>query len=260
MFIAMMDQDNIDALAGEYVLGTLNGDERAQVEARRPHEPSLEAAIQAWQRRLGPMTSYVASVAPPARIKVKVAAEIAARQAAGRGQPIVPERLVEATTPTAEIIDLTRRLSRWRTVAIGAGALAAALSGVIAMRDTVRIAPPSKEPTTFVAVLQKDAQSPAFIMTVDSAARTFTVRAVAADKPIGKSHELWIVNERLGPPKSLGVVGHSQFSSGVQLAAYAAGDIEASTYAVTLEPEGGSATGLPTGPVVYAGKLVQTKP
>jgi anti-sigma-K factor RskA len=256
----MMDQDNIDALAGEYVLGTLSGDERAQVEALRRRDPALEAAIQAWERRLDPMTTVVESVTPPAHIKAKVTAEIAGHQAASRGQSIVPERLVEPTTPTAEIIDLTRRLSRWRTVAIGAGALAAALSGVIALRDTVRVPLPAKEPTTFVAVLQKDSQSPAFIMTVDSAARTFTVRAVAADKPVGKSHELWIVNERLGPPKSLGVVGQSQFSSGVQLAAYTSGDIEASTYAVTLEPEGGSATGLPTGPVVYAGKLVQTKP
>jgi anti-sigma-K factor RskA len=256
----MMDQDNIDALAGEYVLGTLSGDERAHIEALRQRDPALEAAIQAWERQLGPMTSSVESVTPPAQIKAKVLAEIADRRAAGSVQSIVPERLVEPTTPTAEIIDLTRRLSRWRTAALGAGALAAALSGVIASRDAVRAPLSPKEPTTFVAVLQKDAQSPAFIMTVDSAAGTFTVRAVAAEKPVGKSHELWLVNARLGPPKSLGVVGQSQFSTGVQLAAYASGDIEASTYAVTLEPEGGSATGLPTGPVVYAGKLVQTKP
>lgn len=256
----MIDQDNIDALAGEYVLGTMSGEERAHVEVLRQREPELEAAIQAWERRLGPMSSYVVGVTPPTEVKAKLLAKIAARRSAGNGQAIIPERLVDVVKPTAEVIDLTRRLSRWRTAAIGAGALAAALSGVIAMRDTVRVPLPAKEPTTFVAVLQKDAQSPAFIMTVDSAARTFTVRAVAADKPVGKSHELWIVNERLGPPKSLGVVGQSQFSSGVQLAAYASGDIEASTYAVTLEPEGGSATGLPTGPVVYAGKLVQTKP
>jgi anti-sigma-K factor RskA len=256
----MMDHDTIDALAGEYVLGTLSAEERAQVEALRLREPSLEAAIQAWERRLGSMTTYVESVTPPAQIKTKVLAEIADRRSAGSDLSIVPERLVEVVKPTAEIIDLTRRLSRWRSAAIGAGALAAALTGVIAMRDVVRVPPPATEPTTFVAVLQKDAQSPAFIMTVDSAARTFTVRAVAAEKPAGKSHELWIVNERLGPPKSLGVVGQSAFSSGVQLAAYASGDIEAATYAVTLEPEGGSATGLPTGPVVYAGKLVQTKP
>lgn len=256
----MMDQDTIEALAGEYVLGTLSGPERAQVEAQRHSEPALEAAIGAWERRLGPMAAGVVSVVPPSHVKARVLAKIANHVAGTSDQPIASERLVEVAKPSAEIIDLTRRVSRWRTVALSAGALAAALSGVIAMRDSVKETPRPPDPTTFVAVLQKDALSPAFIMTVDSAARTFTVRAVAADRLVGKSHELWIVNERLGPPKSLGIVGHAQFSSGVQLAAYAAGDIEASTYAVTLEPEGGSATGLPTGPVVYAGKLVQTKP
>ena len=32
------------------------------------------------------------------------------------------------------------------------------------------------------------------------------------------------------------------------------------TYAVSLEPEGGSPTGLPTGPVLFTGKLIQATP
>jgi len=41
---------------------------------------------------------------------------------------------------------------------------------------------------------------------------------------------------------------------------YGAGVVRNATYAVSLEPAGGSPTGLPTGPVVYAGKLIEATP
>ena len=42
------------------------------------------------------------------------------------------------------------------------------------------------------------------------------------------------------------------------LAAYKPDVIKDATFAVSLEPEGGSPTGAPTGPVVFAGKLIPT--
>ena len=44
------------------------------------------------------------------------------------------------------------------------------------------------------------------------------------------------------------------------LANYDAVTINRATYAVSLEPEGGSPTGSPTGPVLYTGKLLQATP
>ena len=44
------------------------------------------------------------------------------------------------------------------------------------------------------------------------------------------------------------------------LAAYSPDVVESSVLAVTLEPEGGSPSGSPTGPVVFSGKLVQATP
>ena len=35
---------------------------------------------------------------------------------------------------------------------------------------------------------------------------------------------------------------------------------EAATYAVTVEPEGGSPSGVATGPIVFTGKLIETVP
>ena len=62
-------------------------------------------------------------------------------------------------------------------------------------------------PGRFVAVLQPNATSPAFILTVDVATRTASVRRVAGGPPPGKSYELWLVSDRFPAPRSLGLVG-----------------------------------------------------
>ena len=57
----MSEMDDIDAIAGEYVLGTLDADERADVTARRAREPALDNAIRAWEQRLSPLDQVTAS-------------------------------------------------------------------------------------------------------------------------------------------------------------------------------------------------------
>ena len=112
----------------------------------------------------------------------------------------------------------------------------------------------------FVALLQKDAGSPAFILTVDATTKNFTVRKVGAQPEVGKSYELWIVSEKLQRPRSLGVIGGNEFTARPVLSGYDTDVVNAATYAVTLEPEGGSKSGAPTGPIVYTGKLIETVP
>ena len=189
----MTDTDNIDDLAAEFVLGTLDANERANVAFRRQRDPELAAAIEAWQARLAPLNEQVAPVAPSPLLKPKVIDRIHLAQSAGS----VP----------SNVIDLQQRVARWRSLALGASALAACLAGFIVVREAVQPAVPK----SYVAVLQKDAQSPAFLMTVDIDSRTFTVRPVAAERQTGKSYELWLVNAKLGAPRSLGVVGDKPF-------------------------------------------------
>ncbi len=50
---AMTELDDIDGLAGEYVLGTLTRAERAEVEERRATDAVLDKAIHAWERGWG---------------------------------------------------------------------------------------------------------------------------------------------------------------------------------------------------------------
>lgn len=111
----------------------------------------------------------------------------------------------------------------------------------------------------FIAVLQREAATPAFIVTVDMIGRSFTVKRVAADRPAGKSYELWIASNKFPAPRSLGIIGNAEFTRSNGLAPYDPAIIEEATFQVSLEPEGGSPTGAPTA-VVFAGKLIQAAP
>ena len=234
----MNETDDIDGLAAEYVLGTLDAGERASVAARRQRESALDRAISDWERRLLPLTYIVQPVTPPASTFEKIEARIEGSQFA-RPQGVV---------------DLTRRLNRWRATALAASAIAASLMLTLGVREFAP-KPPSKN---LVAVLQKDAASPAFLIKVNVDDRTMTVRPIAAKHEVGKSFELWIIHDSLGKPKSLGVIDEATAVKKPTLAAYKEDVIEASTYAITLEPEGGSPSGDPTGPVVFAGKMIES--
>jgi anti-sigma-K factor RskA len=274
-------------MAAEYVLGTLDADERAQAQLMISVDAGFAATVRAWERRMGELGAMVDSKEPPAETWERVKARIAgvepspfklpeAEEPKPAPEPFVPVVVHESG---AEVIELSRRVNRWRTAAMTTGALAACLLALVVMRETnpdmfpeaLRPQPKIVEVTKtvevtapaaaeFVAVLQKDAFSPAFLLTLDLAKQTVTVRAVGAERQTGKSYELWLVSDKYPAPRSLGLVGNEQFTVRQALAGYDAGTINRATYAVSLEPEGGSPTGVPTGPVLYTGKLVQTTP
>jgi anti-sigma-K factor RskA len=364
-------EDDKNVLAAEYVLGTLDTDERALAEELIALDPGFEVIIQQWERRLGELSAMVDPVEPPEEIWQKIDgqlplrpkteaavelappaapapvaeasdnitfADIAPDKAANDVAPLptataepvaetppeaaaperrpaldpdlfaaalaepeptrppeaAPERLREPAEPPpafrtidmrqggAEIRTLSRRVNRWRAATGLMTTLAACLVGLIAARELIperlppRLRPtpvvhnvpvdrivevpvPSQAPAEFVAILQKDAFSPAFMLTFDTARRILTVRAVGAERQAGKSYELWLVSNRYPAPRSLGVIGPDQFTQKPTLAEYDPVTINTATFAVSLEPEGGSPNGQPT-EVLYTGKLLQTTP
>jgi len=190
-----------------------------------------------------------------------------------------PEIVAEpVAVPASNVVPIAER--RRGVVAFGAfmTAVAAMLAGVVALQvhrpdllpeplrvkpkvEVVRVAaPPPPQAAQLVAVLQQSAALPAFILTMDTATRNFTVRRVGAAPQPGKSYELWLVSDKLPRPRSLGVIGGSDFTIRPSLAAYDGETINRATYVVTLEPEGGSPDGSATGPILYTGKLVESVP
>jgi anti-sigma-K factor RskA len=281
-------EDHI-ALAAEYALGTLDADERAQVETMMSVDKEFTAMVQAWEYRLGALNQMVGSVEPSPAVWDRI------RTAVGHSEPQAPLILPEAPPPppvapeaaapvaavdNANVIRLAVQARRWRAIATATSAIAAALVAMIAvgvyqpdlLPDAVRpkprtqmvevkTAPASAPPSAqYVAVLQKEGGAPAFILTVDAATKNFTVRKVGAPAEAGKSFELWLISDKLPKPRSLGVIGGSDFTSRPVLASYDTDLVNNATYAVTVEQAGGSPDGNPHSAPVYAGKLVETVP
>jgi anti-sigma-K factor RskA len=300
-------EDHI-ALAAEYALGTLDADERAQVETMMAVDAEFTAIVHAWEYRLGVLNQMVGSIEPRPVVwdNIKAAIHSAEQQAApmlpeaapspepvppppeqsvGMEVPPVAEAPSVAAAPpvvadNSNVIQLPDRARRWRNIASVATALAAALVGMLAVQvyrpellpdalrpkpriQTVEIKTPAPQPVPsaqYVALLQRDGGSPAFILTVDAATKNFTVRRVGTDAEPGKSFELWLISDRLPQPRSLGVIGGSDFTARPVLADYDAGTINSALYAVTVEQAGGSPDGKPHSAPVFTGKLIETVP
>jgi len=309
------DDDDQDALAAEYVLGTLSDEERTHAEALLTLDPAFEAAVRHWERRLGELNVMVEAVEPPPEVWEKIKTEIAPVEtgdqialpheeeffslhedatadtmAAGLqtpplaempsdGPPALPPQPQPAKIErSADVIYLARRVNRWRSVTFAMGAIAALLALYIAVwqvaPDLVPLqlrpgaaqmlarsqAPPRAPQDRLVAVLQPGPTGPAFLLTLDTQQRTLTVRKVSATAEAGKSYELWLISSRLGAPRSLGTVGSDEFTQRPLPGNYDADTLRGATYAVSLEPAGGSKTGAPTGPVLFTGKAVEALP
>ena len=229
-----------DFAAAEYALGTLDASERATLAARRLREPELHEAIRSWEARLAPLAEATPEIEPPRDLLPAIEARI-------RG--VLPE-----APGSSAIVALERRITRWRTAAIAASLLAGVLAIGFAAREVTR----QSAQREYVAILQKDAASPAIEVTVNLDKQELTVRPVAAQAPPGKSYELWIIDAKLGAPRSLGVIGDAP--RGASLSAYDPAVIAGATYAVTVEPPGGSPTGQPSGTPVFVGKLIPVSP
>src|SRR5262245_47186226 len=191
------DEDQ-ELLAAEYVLGTLDAEERAQAQALIGINPAFAAVVRYWERRLGELHLMVETVEPSdevwQRIKSRIAVpEVAAEIAPPAAAPVEqPQPAVEPSSvaPPGNVVEFARRVRRWQGISAVAGALAATLALFIV---TLELAPDrlpaqlrpgtmsAQAPTAgrFVAVLQQDAQSPAVLLKRDLAARERAVRGVA---------------------------------------------------------------------------------
>src|SRR5450759_2960607 len=181
-------EDHI-ALAAEYALGTLDADERAQVETMMSVDQDFTAMVQAWEYRLGVLNQMVGSVEPSPEVwdRIRTAAGLAGPQAPlVLPEPSPPPAAPETVAPTAvvdnsNVIRLSAQARRWRNIATFATAIAAALVAMIAVgayrpgllpdglrpkprTQVVEVkTPPAPAPASaqYVAVLQKEGGAPA---------------------------------------------------------------------------------------------------
>lgn len=233
-------------LAAEYALGTLRGRARARFERWMREDAALAHAAAEWETRLAPLAAAVRPVEPPARVWHAIRA-----------------RLGEAPR-----VGIWEHLAFWRTLALAASGMAAALLAAVAL---VSPAPPVPAPAPvvvkvpsaemaeiYLAVLSDPkTQRPLLLVTANRYARDLQVRTLDASIRVsGKDLELWALPAG-GVPRSLGIAGRAERAR-LTLARPAEQTLgEVPSLAVSLEPEGGSPTGAPTGPVLAVGPCIR---
>ena len=212
--------------AAEYVLGTLDAGERAGFETQLASDAALQAEVAAWQRRLAPLDDETAPAEPPSGTFAKILDRIGAAP--------------------GNVVVLEQRVRAWRRAALAVSAMAAVLIVFFTLHP-----PPAADKGFYVAVLAGDDHAPAFVAAVDVGRRVVVVRRVGAPAPSGRSYELWALGAGRGKPQPLGVV-----DAALRLDSGDMGAASGTTLAISLEPEGGSPTGAPTGPVLFTGALL----
>ena len=155
----MAYSEDHNALAAEYAFGTLDAEERAQVETMMAVDKEFTAIVRAWEYRLGSLNQMVGSVEPRPIVWENIKAAVGhstepqaplvlpeppppgpttanGRGAAGRSAC----RCGRCADPQGPAIDdtnviyLSSRVRRWRNVASFASAIAAALVAMLALQ------------------------------------------------------------------------------------------------------------------------------
>lgn len=142
-----------------------------------------------------------------------------------------------------------RGIWRWRIASLFMTAVAAGLAGFIFTKNLEQPTIPSSTSTQYVAVVTAEGGQDVLVVELDLEAGSARVRPVGVSVESGRDLQMW----RIAPdsaPQPVGLVPPDVITT-LNLEANA-GD----TIAISLEPEGGSTTGAPTGPVIYTGSLI----
>jgi anti-sigma-K factor RskA len=222
---AAMPPDEIEALAGEYVIGTLDAREAAAVDAALSRDAVLREAVERWEAMLAPLAALAPPEAPPPQLWSRIEASLA---------PPAP-----AARPAAT--DWRRWL--WPGWALGASAVAAGLAALLVTRPL--------EAPRLMTVLMSQRDQPAWMVQADGNAirlAALNPRPVEGDRVL----QLWALPQGATAPTSLGLIPASgSFSVTPGGIVPQAGML----VEISLEPPGGSPLGRPSGPVLFIGRL-----
>ena len=232
-----LNDEELQALAGEYVLGTLPLAERVQVEQRLTNDAALRAAVDNWEQRLLPLTALAPPAEPSPQLWPRIASTL-----------FTPKAVKQAGGWQA----WWNSLAFWRILAGGGLATAAALAVTVTMQLqapggpgylVVLVAPQDKAPGWIVQAGNKNSRDLSLIPLGPTSV------------PQQKSLQFWTKGKDWGAPVSLGLVRPGQT---LKLKLDKLPPMQAEQlFEITLEPETGSPTGRPTGPILYIGRAVK---
>lgn len=220
-------QDEI--LAGEYVLGVLSLEARHAVEQRMANDRAFARIVERWQADLAAFNDEYEDVTPRPAVFGRIETRLFGPARAGPSW------------------GLWNSAQFWRWLSLGTSAIA-----VAAVVYASGVAPRPQRSAPLVAELSSTDSQISLLASYDAGNGRLRIVPVAAGGRDEKSLELWLVPGS-GSPLSLGVFQPDRAGELVIPANLRGNIAEGATLAVSLEPFGGSPTGVATGPVVASG-------
>lgn len=235
-----LSPDDRAVLAAEHALGLTEGDDLAAALRLERDEPAFRAEVARWLADLAPLLGDVEPRPLPRDL-----------------YPAIAERVSPAIS---NVVDFRKRVRRWQGFTAISTGLAAALAIALIVRQPAPIvAPPpastATAPAPMVAMMGSET-GPARLVATWSASdrRLMIVPAAGVAAEPGHSHQLWMIDPA-GTPHPMGLLKGAEPMHMTLPEAEARALADGIVLAVSVEPEGGSPTGLPTGPVIAAGPL-----
>lgn len=230
----------IDQIAAAYVLGTLKTLTRKRFERLMIQSQSVREAVWYWESQLHTLDAFTEEEEPSEQIWSAILKQI---------KPVIQRQ--------------KSSFSFWENFVFlrGWGVFATACSFVFAflLFSTQFSVQPIQLRLNQIAVIQSEQHKPLWVASVDIQQGLIIVKAMnETAEQLEKSFELWVLPKGGLPPQSLGLLpfGGQRFERALSVNVLK--KLEgAETLAVSIEPKGGSSTGLPTGPIAYTAPVIE---
>ena len=227
------DENDLQASAGEYVLGSLSIGERKIVDAELKRNRALATAVGQWQDRLLRLAPATEAVEPAIALWQRIEGNLPAGEARktiiGRGW--------------------CGSVQFWRVWGLAGAMAVMVLALMLVMAPSMVVAP-----VRFLAVLETPGGGARWVVQAD--ATSVPLIPIASVAPgVKQSLQFWTKEQGAVGPTSLGLIAANQriMIPTSRLPGLSANQL----FEVTLEPESGSPLSRPTGPVLALGRTVR---
>lgn len=226
-----MSSQTSDLLAGEYVLGLLEGEALTEFERRLAHDRALQAVVARWREHFSAIDATATPITAAGALWEKIETSVG-RPGAAAASPGQREGLWSS-------------LGFWRGTSFASIAATLVLAGVVGLLVTR----PAPRPVV-VAVMQTGEMSPGAIVNAFADGTLTIIPLKDFVVPEGQTMQFWTLWDKNTGPVSVGLLDRSRNFR------FERADLphhNDQIYEITLEPAGGSPTGKPTGPVLVKG-------
>ncbi|MBN2865452.1 MAG: anti-sigma factor [Thiotrichales bacterium] len=237
-------------LAGEYVLGSLNEQERQDFEKEMAQDSALQKMVNDWQMQFLPLNDALPPVKPSRPLSARIE----------RSLDALSEHHVQdknRSTEPASALAVQGWTKFWQSLHVWQGIAAACFLASVILGVKVQLAPEAAGETVYMAVLvAPQDKSPGWVIQASESNKIQLTPLGAVQIPEGKALQFWTKADGWNAPVSLGLVKKGETLT-VNLDSLPPLE-ENQLFELTVEEETGSPTGKPTGPIQSIGRAVLT--